>query len=162
MARTSSRSLAKESEGELDRKASQMRPERFSWQEDGRKRDFPMLAGRMSVSVKRATRRKAQKSTEIRREILEAFRKWEQKARTSKKQWKWQRCIVTHPLSEGHWNRRHFSMKKWEPEKHKSWGIPAGDGSLLGKAGKWGACGWAVVQLGYDERWCPCMGCTAQ
>ena len=44
-------------------------------------------------------------------------------------------------------------------EKHKSWGLPAEgfkghvatDGSLLGHAGKWEACGWAVVQLDYDE-----------
>ena len=50
-------------------------------------------------------------------------------------------------------------MKKWEPEKHKSWGMPAEgfkghvatDGSLLGTAGKWRACGWSVVQLDYDE-----------
>ena len=34
---------------------------------------------------------------EVRREIPEAFRKWEQKACTSKKEWKWQRGIVTHP-----------------------------------------------------------------
>ena len=27
----------------------------------------------------------------------------------------------------------------------------AADVSLLGKSGKWGACGWAVVQLDYDE-----------
>ena len=50
-------------------------------------------------------------------------------------------------------------MRKWESEKHKSWSMPAEgfecrvatDGSLLGRAGKWGACGWAVVQLDYDE-----------
>ena len=30
-------------------------------------------------------------------------------------------------------------------------GHVATDGSLLGTAGKWGACGWAVVQLDYDE-----------
>ena len=50
-------------------------------------------------------------------------------------------------------------MKKWESEKHKSWGMPAEgfkghvatDGSLLGTAGKWGACGWSVVQMDYDE-----------
>ena len=30
-------------------------------------------------------------------------------------------------------------------------GHVATDGSLLGKAGQWGACGWAVVQLDYDE-----------
>ena len=27
----------------------------------------------------------------------------------------------------------------------------ATDGSLPGKTGKWGACGWVVVQLDYDE-----------
>ena len=42
---------------------------------------------------------------EVRREIPEAFRKWEQKARTSKKEWKWQRGIVTLLLSESQWNR---------------------------------------------------------
>ena len=36
-----------------------------------------------------------------------------------KKEWKWQRGIVTHPLGESQWNRGHFSMKKWECEKHK-------------------------------------------
>ena len=49
---------------------------------------------------------------EVRREIPEAFRKWEQKAKTSKKEWKWQRGIVAHPLSESQWNRGHFSMQK--------------------------------------------------
>ena len=34
---------------------------------------------------------------EIRREIPEAFSKWEQKARPSMKEWKWQRGIVEHP-----------------------------------------------------------------
>ena len=48
---------------------------------------------------------------EVRREIPEAFRKWEQKAKTSKKEWKWQRGIVTHPLGESQWNRGHFRMQ---------------------------------------------------
>ena len=60
---------------------------------------------------------------EVRREIPGAFRKWEHKARASK-EWKWQRGVVEHPLSESQWNS-HFSMKKWESEKHKSWCIPA-------------------------------------
>ena len=53
----------------------------------------------------------------------------------------------------------HFSMKQWEPEKHKSWDMPAEefkghvatDSSLLGTTGKCGACGWSVVQLDCDE-----------
>ena len=50
-----------------------------------------------------------------------------------------------HPLNESQWSRGHFSMRKWESEKHKIWGMPAEgfkdlvatDGSLLGAAGKW-------------------------
>ena len=103
---------------------------------------------------------------EVRREIPEAFKKWEQKARTSKTEWKWQGRIVTHPLCESRWNRGHFSVKKWESEKHKSWDILAKgvvghvttDGSLPGRAGKWGACGWAVVQLDHDEEMEPLHG----
>ena len=57
-------------------------------------------------------------------------------------------------------------MKRWESEKHKSWSVPtegfkghvANDGSLLGTAGKWCACGWAVVQLDYDEEMGPLHG----
>ena len=45
------------------------------------------------------------------------------------------------------------------PKKHQSWGVQveafrghvATDGSLLGAAGKWGACGWSVVQLDCEE-----------
>ena len=107
---------------------------------------------------------------EVRREIPEAFRKWEQKARMSKKEWKWQRGIVEHPLSESQWNRGHFRMRKWESEKHKSWGMPAEGfkghiatyGSLLGNAGKWKHvvgqwCSWTMMKL-----WGPCMGCLVQ
>ena len=103
---------------------------------------------------------------ELRREIPEVFRKLEQKARTSKKEWKWQRGIVTHPPSESQWNRGHFSMIKWESEEHKSWsmsaegfkGHVATDGSLLGNADKWRGCGWAVVQLDYDGEMGPLHG----
>ena len=37
-------------------------------------------------------------------------------------------------------------------------GHVATDGSLLGAAGKWRACGWAVVQLDYDEEMGPLHG----
>ena len=57
-------------------------------------------------------------------------------------------------------------MKKWQSEKHFSWSIPAKgfkghvatDGSLLASAGKWRACGWAVVRLDYDEEMGPLHG----
>ena len=58
-----------------------------------------------------------------------------------------------HPLGESQWNRGHFSVRKWESEKHKSWcmqvegfrGHMATDGILFGTARKRRACGWAVV-----------------
>ena len=37
-------------------------------------------------------------------------------------------------------------------------GHVATDGSLLGRAGKWRACGWPVVQLDYDEE----VGCGCE
>ena len=37
-------------------------------------------------------------------------------------------------------------------------GHVATDGSLLGKTGKRGACGWAVVQLDYDQEMEPLHG----
>ena len=57
-------------------------------------------------------------------------------------------------------------MEMWESEKHKSWSTPgegfkghvATDGSLQGTAGKWGASGWAVVQLDYDADLGPLRG----
>ena len=49
---------------------------------------------------------------EVRRAIPEAFRKWEQKARISKKEWKWRGGVVAHPLSESRWKRCDFSMTK--------------------------------------------------
>ena len=103
---------------------------------------------------------------EVRREIREAFRQCEQKAKTSKKELKWQRGIVAHPFSESQWNRGNFRMKMLESEKHRSWGLQvkgfsdhvATDGSMLGSAVKWGACGWAVVQVDYDEEMVPLHG----
>ena len=99
--------------------------------------------------------------------IPEAFSsKWEQKTRTSKKSGSGKKGLVTHPLSESKWNRGLFSVKEWESKKHKSWGMPvegfkghvATDGSLLGTAGKWGACGWSEVQLDYEEELGPLYG----
>ena len=63
MARTSSNSVAKESEGGFGPKSIAMLPDRFSWKEDGRKRDFSILAGRMEANARLVTQRKVQKST---------------------------------------------------------------------------------------------------
>ena len=53
---------------------------------------------------------------------------------------------MTHPLSESQWNREHL---KWESEKHKRWSLPA-EGFRGDVTGKWGACGWSVVQSDQD------------
>ena len=95
----------------------------------------------------------------VRREIPEAFWKWEQQAKMWKKEWKWPRDIVAHPFSERQWSRSYFRMKKWESERgmraEDFEGHVAADGSLLEKPGKWEACCWAVVQLDYDEEMGP-------
>ena len=92
------------------------------------------IIGRTPVNVKLAKKRKAQRSTgstsaqngtKSDERIPKVFWKLEQKARTSKKEWKWQRGIVEHLLSGSQWKRGHFSMKIWESEKHKSWSMPA-------------------------------------
>ena len=98
---------------------------KVSWKVVGRKRDCSILAGRMSVNVKLAKAQRstasttAQNGTKPDERFHKFFRKLEQKARTSKEEWKWQRGIVEHPLSVSQWNRGHFSMRKWESEKHK-------------------------------------------
>ena len=100
---------------------------------------------------------------EIWREIPEAFRKLKQKARTSKKEWQWQRVIVEHPLSGSQWNMGHFSKRKWESEKHRSWSMPAEgfkghvatDGSLLGNAGKWEPLVGQWYSWTMMKRWSP-------
>ena len=84
-----------------------MWPERFSGEEDGRSKDFSTLVGECQPCHKE----KGTEKHEVRREIPEAFRRWEQEAKTSKKEWKWQRSMVTHPLNESQWIG-HFSMKK--------------------------------------------------
>ena len=80
---------------------------------------------------------------EVRRRIPEAFRKLEQKAKTSKKEWKWQRGNVTHTPSESQWNQGHFGSSRninLEPPSRTFHGHVASDGSLLGVTRKWGAC----------------------
>ena len=62
--------------------------------------------------------------------------------------------FVTHPLCESQWNGGFFSRMPAEGFK----GHVATDGSVLGKAGTWRACGWAVVQLDYDEGLVPLHG----
>ena len=59
----------------------------------------------------------------VRRDIPAVFRTWEQKAKTSKKEWKWQRGVVEIPLGGSQWNRGNSRMKMGESENHRSWGL---------------------------------------
>ena len=99
-----------------------MSPENWSWKVGFRK-DASMLVGltkRCSTPVTREEGTEIHRLyhcpewNEVRREIPEAFRRWEQKERSSEEEWKWQRGTVTHPDSENQWNRGHFSMRKWK------------------------------------------------
>ena len=139
MVRTSSSSLAKESEDGLDRKASQCGQKDLLGR---RTQKRPFDTGWLGVSQCQACQ--MEESTEkhrlyhcsewheIMREILEACRKWEQKARTSKKEWKWQRGIVAHPAP---------CLERLESGEHV--------------VGRWYS--WTMM-----KRWGPCVGCTAQ
>ena len=131
--------------------------------------------GQMKVSAKLVTRRKAQKSTgstiaqngtkpdgRSQRLSESGSKKREpQKGSGSGKE------VFSRIFSvESQWNRGHFSVRKWESEKHNSWGFPAEGfkghvatgGSLLGAAGKWRACAWSVVPLDFDEGLGPLHG----
>ena len=103
---------------------------------------------------------------EIRIEIPEAFRKWEQTAKTSKKEWKWHKGIVVHLLSESQWNRATSVSESGSPRNTKA-GVCHWRASRAmwprtapceERAGQWGACWWAVVQLDYDEEMGPLHG----
>ena len=60
-----------------------------------------------------------------------------------------QRGIVTHPLTGSQLRRGHFSVKRWESEKYKSWGFQQKDfKAMLPRMAH--ACGWSEVQSDCD------------
>ena len=80
---------------------------------------------------------------EDRNQIPEELGKWEQRAKTSKKDGKWERGITSHPLSDGQRKQSNLSVRRWESEKNKSWSNQVEGfrnhvttGSLLGVSGK--------------------------
>ena len=128
------------------------------------------MIGRTPVNVKPARKRKehkstgyttAQNGTKSNGRFQKFFRTLEQKARTSKEEWKWQRGIVDHLLSGSQWNgssqHEKIGVGKAQELGHASRRLQ-GPGSLLENAGKWRASGWAVVQLDYDEEVGPLHG----
>ena len=104
--------------------------------------------------------------SEISNQLPEGLVRFEQRTNKSKEDWKWQRGITAHSLSESNWKRNHVSLQKWESEKHNIWKMSAerfrdhvaNDGSSLGVSGSRRACGRSVVQLDHDEEMRPMCG----
>ena len=156
--------VRKKEKGDWTEKASQCGQEDlFGTRLDAKKIIRCWMVGHQSVSSlsEGGRHRKAQAlplSRMARSEARYSGSFQEMGAKGGRKKWKWQRGIVEHPLSGSQWNRDHFSMRKCESEKHKTWsmqvegfrGHVSTDGSLQGNTGKWRACGWAVVQLDHD------------
>ena len=83
-----------------------------------------------------------------------------------KKEWKWQRGIATHPLSESQWNRSHFSLKKWRVREAQKLGHASrkvqrprcnwrlSSGYCWEVKSMWMVCG----AVGYDEELGPLHG----
>ena len=130
----------------------------------GCSKDSSTLVGRMKVNAKLVTRRNAQTSTgsTIAQNGTRLDGRFQEPTESVNKKRKPQRKSGS---GKGV-SSRILSVTKWESEKHKSSGMPAKgfkghvatDGSLLGNAGKWRACDWAVVQLDYDEEMGPLHG----
>ena len=131
------------------------------------------------MSVKPVTNRKAQKSTGSTNAQNGTKSEWRsqrpsesgsKQREPQKKEWKWQRGIVAHPLCESQWNRRHFSMTEWSPRSTKAGvhqqrvsrvmlpltapcQVPLASGEHV--VGQWYS--WTTM-----KRCGPCMGCTAR
>ena len=147
-----------------------MWPGRSSWKEVGRNRDY----GRMLVNVMHAYWRKAQKGTgcttvQNGTKSGERFRRPSDggsKGENVEERVEVARRVSSRTLSVKASGTGNFRMKMWESEEHQSWCMQvegfrshaATDGSLSGKTGKWGACGWAGVQLDYDKEMGPLQG----
>ena len=133
------------------------------------RRNFSTLVGQMKANAKLLTKRTVQKITGFTivhdgmksgAKYPRGMQKWEQKATTSKKEWKWQSDIVTYPLSESQRNKSHSSMKQWEFDLPAEGFLShvATDGFLLGIAGKWAPYGSSVVQSDFDGELGPVYG----
>ena len=152
-----------------------MVPENWFWKELGCRRNSWTLVGQVKVNVKLVTRRKAQKSTgstiaqngtssdgRFQRYSESGSKKRQPQKRSGSGKEVLSRILSVKTNGTGVTS----CMKKLQSEKHRSWSIPpeafkghvATDGSLLGTAEKWSACGWSVVQLDYDEELGPLHG----
>ena len=139
-----------------------MWPERSSWKKVGRKRCCSILVGRISVNVKPAKRRKAQKRTGFTavqngtrsegrsQRTSESGRKRRERRRKSGSE------ASSRTLSvKAKWNRVH-RVFKCESEKHKSWGMPVeGWERRELVVGPW----FSLIMM---KRWSHCMGCMVQ
>ena len=152
-------------------KTSKCCEEVFFRNEAGCRSGCSTLVGRMKESIKPVTRWKVQKMHrlyhcpawhEIRREIPEAFRKCEKKEQNFKERMevtkRYRRALKVKANGTGvtsGWKSGSLrNTKSWDMPAEGFKGHVATNGSLQGTAGKWGACGWSVVQLDCDKNWC--------
>ena len=132
-----------------------------SWKEDTCGRERMTLGGQAKRSVEAAARKKAQRSTgcTIVRHGWKSETGSQRVLGTLK-----ERCYVVSSRRK-QWRKFHVSVRRWESDRHRSWGVPveglghvATDGSLFGVSGRWEACGRSVVQLDHDEEMGPMLG----
>ena len=143
------------------------------WKEDGCRKDYTTLIGRTTRSVEDLTKKKARKKhglhlcpscREVRNQIPEQLGKREQRDKTSKDNWKWQKGITAHPLSE---------QSEAKPPDCAQVGIRKASMLVAGfrdhvrcrwfSTGSSGQVARADVQwcsLITTRRWDQCMGCT--
>ena len=83
-----------------------------------------------------------------------------------KEDWKWQRGSTSHFVwkqlekTTCHSEGGNLKNTRAGASPTKASGTMWPPTALLGVSGKWGACGWALVQLDQDEEMGRCMGCT--
>ena len=128
--------------------------------EDGCRRSSTTSVDRTKVSAKHVIRRKAQKSTgfTIAQNGTNSDGRSQKPSENGNNKPKLQRKIEVSSST--------LQVKADGTGVTSGWGMPAEgfkghvntDGSLLGTGGKWGACGWSVVELSYDEQLGPLHG----
>ena len=141
----------------------------------GCRRDFSTFIGRMTVSVKLVTKRKAQKSTgstiahngtrsdgRFQEPTANGSRKRGFQRKSGSGKGELLRTLFLNANGTGPLQHEKVGIREAQELGHTSRGLhgPCHHGRffLLGKVGKWRACGWAVVQLDYDEEMGPLHG----
>ena len=154
--------VTKKNQRSADGQAPQCNEEAGRGRRLGAEKILRPLVGLTKRSVEAVTKKKAKKHRSYhcpsRREVADQIPRdlgeMGAKAKTSKKDWKWQRGVTSHPVSEGHWKKSHLTVWRWESEKAQKVGAfqlmvfgtmsPPMALRWESQAG-WGACGWSIT-----------------